>query len=329
MSGNPLRWLVVGAGDIARKRIIPAIRAEQRSRLQAVCDVVEARAWDLAGGAAVYTDYAAALASGDIDAVYICTPVSLHVPQAIAALAAGKHVLVEKPVGLNSPDAQRLAEAAARSDRRAGVAYFRRVSPRYHHLKQLLAAGTFGQVVLVRLAYFSWFNPDHGDPKYWRVVPEKSGGGPLSDVGTHMFDLLIDAFGLPVSVTARVETLTHAYQVEDSAVMTMKLPNGAQVVASFHWNSKTWSHEFEVVGTEAKVKWHPYDSGPVVVTVGRETEQVDLPNPDNVHAPLVEDFVSAVVAGRDPAVTIAQAAQTNRLLDAIYLSARERREVGL
>jgi predicted dehydrogenase len=101
------------------------------------------------------------------------------------------------------------------------------------------------------------------------------------------------------------------------------------VVASFHWNSKTWSHEFEVVGTEAKVKWHPYDAVPVAVTVGRDTKPVELPNPENVHAPLLEDFVTAVLSGRAPAVTVPQAVLTNRLLDAIYRSGREHREVTL
>ena len=99
--------------------------------------------------------------------------------------------------------------------------------------------------------------------------------------------------------------------------------------ADRQWNSKTWSHEFEVVGTEAKIKWHPYDSGKVLQTVGREQELLDLPNAENVHAPLVQDFVEAVVSGREPAVPLAEAAKTNHLLDAVYRSAAAGEEITL
>jgi predicted dehydrogenase len=148
-------------------------------------------------------------------------------------------------------------------------------------------------------------------------------------MGTHMFDVLIGLFGMPETVFAKAETLVQPYAVEDASVAILTLPGGAQVLASFHWSSKTWSHEFEIVGTEAKVKWHPYDSDSVLKTVGRDTTEVPTPNAKNVHAPLVEDFVSAVLEGRDPGVTAAEAARTNAVIDALYRSARERREVAV
>ena len=104
---------------------------------------------------------------------------------------------------------------------------------------------------------------------------------------------------------------------------------GALATASFHWNSKTWGHMFEIVGTEAKVLWQPYDSGPVVKTVGRDIQEIDMPNAENVHMPLIEDFVTAVSEGRKPAVTFAEAAITNRLMDAVYRASREKREVDV
>ena len=326
-----LGWLVVGAGDIAHKRVMPAIDAEPRSRITAVCDSVAERAAEAAAPhqAAVHTDLDEALASPEVDAVYLCTPVALHVPHAIRALEAGKHVLVEKPVGLTYDQAMQLVRVAETSDRKCAVAYYRRFAPKYTMAADMLAAGEFGQVVLIRMTYFSWFNPLADDPKYWRVVPEKSGGGPVSDMGTHMFDVLIGLLGMPERIYAKAATLTHDYAVEDSSAIVMAMPTGAQVIASFNWNSKTWSHEFEIIGTEAKVKWHPYDSDSVVKTVGRDSTEVATPNHKNVHLPLIEDFVSAVLEGREPAVTAAEAAKTNRLIDALYLSARENREVCL
>ena len=326
-----MKWLLLGAGDISRKRVLPALVAEPRSHVAAVCDLDESRAKDVASecGARAFTDYAAALSDSGADAVYVATPVFLHVPHAIQALEAGMHVLVEKPAGVNYEQAAALAAAADKASSKCGVSYFRRFAPKYAMAKRMLDTREFGQVVLIRMTYFSWFNPDTDDPKYWRVVPEKSGGGPLSDMGTHMFDVLIGLFGLPEKVYAQVATLTHDYAVEDSSAIIMTMPGGAQVIASFNWNSKTWSHEFEIIGTEAKVKWHPYDSPTVLKTVGRQIDEIPMANHENVHYPLIEDFVSAVEAGRDPAVTAAEAARTNLLLETVYESARGNCEVEL
>ena len=326
-----MKWLVVGAGDIAGKRIVPALIEEPRSEVTAVCDLDEGRAKELAAGcgARVFTDYARALADPDVESVYICTPVFLHTPMAVAALEAGRHVIVEKPPALNSAEAQMLVNAAAASGRKCAVAYFRRLFPKYAMAREMIEAGEFGRIALIRLTYFSWFNPAPDDPKRWRVLPERSGGGPVSDMGTHMFDVMIGLLGVPESICARAETLTHDYDAEDSCVAIFKMPDGAQGLASFHWNSKTWSHEFEIIGAEAKLKWHPYDDDSVLKTVGRDIQSIEIPNPPNVHYPLIHDFVSAVEEGRDPVVTPAEAARTTLLIDALYRSAREGREVRL
>ncbi|MDD5677197.1 MAG: hypothetical protein PHW60_04295, partial [Kiritimatiellae bacterium] len=95
------------------------------------------------------------------------------------------------------------------------------------------------------------------------------------------------------------------------------------------WNSKTWTHEFEIIGTEAKVRWHPYDSARVTRTICRDVQELELPNHANVHYPLIADFVSAILEGRDPAVTLAEGSKTNLLMDAVYASGAQGREVRL
>ena len=79
----------------------------------------------------------------------------------------------------------------------------------------------------------------------------------------------------------------------------------------------------------SQVRWHPYDSDTALKTVGRDIAEVETPNHGNVHYPVVEDFVSAILDDRDPRVTPAEAAKTNRLLDALYLSAQENHEVRI
>ncbi len=325
-------WLLVGTGDIANKRVAPALNTVLNSRLVGVCDVVRERAEALAkslGAKEIFSDYNEALARTKATAVYLATPVSLHSPQAVKALQAGKHVLVEKPLGVTGQEAIQAVNAAKEQNLVAGCAYFRRCYPRYRQVRGMLDKNEFGKVVLVRMTYFSWFNPDKSDPKYWRVVKSKSGGGPLSDMGSHMFDVLIGLFGLPKNVYAKARTLVQPYEVEDSSVMIMELQNGADVTASFNWNSKTWTHEFEIVGTEAKVKWFPYDGPAITKTVGRDIREIAMPNPENVHTPLIEDFVQAVIANREPVCPLAEAAKTNLLLDAVYQSAETGKEVAL
>lgn len=327
-----LRWLLVGTGDIAKKRVAPAIEAEERSELYAVMDISKERANDFVkhySDVKVYTDFEKALSDDLVDAVYIATPIFLHKEQSIRALKAEKHVLCEKPLALNAKEANEIVKTASETDKHFAVSYFRRFYPRYKMAKKMLKKEEFGQIVLVRMTFFSWFSPPKNDPKYWRVVPEKSGGGPISDMGTHMIDVLVGLFGLPESVYAKVDTLTHHYKVEDSASIVMKLKNGAHVVATFNWNSKTWSHEFEIIGTKAKVKWHPYDETKIVKTVGRRIREIDMPNHDNVHYPLIEDFVSSIFENRRPLITAGEAFKTTKVIDAIYQSANKNKEIIL
>jgi len=325
-------WLLVGTGDIATKRVAPALATTARSSIVGVCDVVPERAREMAedvGAGEIYTDIDDALNKTVANAVYLATPIFLHAAGAIKALEADKHVLVEKPLALDVAEAQRCVDAGKGKNLKAGCAYFRRFYPRYAHAKEMLDEGQFGRIVLVRMTYFSWFNPEKDDSKYWRVVKSKSGGGPLSDMGSHMFDVMIGLLGMPKRVYAKVKTLVQPYEVEDSSVMIMEYENGPDVIASFNWNSKTWSHEFEIIGTEAKIKWHPYDSGKVIKTVGRQIDELDLPNAENVHAPLVADFVASILNDTQPAVTLEEAARTNILLDAVYTSAQAGKEIEL
>ena len=327
---NKIKWLLIGAGIIAEKRVAPALSNSMDSELVGVCDIVEDNAKKIAGeykADEVFTEIDDAMTNTQADAVYVATPVFLHVPTTIKALEAGKHVLIEKPLGLNAADCQRLIDLSEKhKNLKTGCAYYRRFYPAFDQAKQMIEAEEFGDINLIRMHYFSWggYPADN-----WRVIKSKSGGGPLSDMGSHMFDVMIGLFGLPRSVYAKVGTKTHEYEVEDSAAIIMKMPNDADVIASFHWNSKTWTHEFEIVGTEVKIKWHPYDSGKVVKTAGRDITELDLPNAENVHQPLVEDFVKAIQNNTNPKVILLEALKTNVLLDAIYESSKIGKEVLL
>src|SRR5579863_9982206 len=134
-----LNWLVIGIGDITTKRVIPAIQAEPRSKLYGVVSR------DRRKGARycdrVWTDLGEALRDPGIGAVYVATPVYLHAPQSIASLRAGRHVLCEKPVAMNYPEALGMADTARETGKTLGIAYYRRMYPKLRRAKKLIEQG--------------------------------------------------------------------------------------------------------------------------------------------------------------------------------------------
>ena len=174
----------------------------------------------------------------------------------------------------------------------------------------------------------SWWAPAANDPKIWRVDPTKSGGGALADMGCHMVDLVIGLLGMPVSVYAKNGNLVHTYGVEDSTSALMTFASGTQLLASFAWSTKAFLHDIDIIGTDAKLSWQPFDTGKVTRSAGRDSVEFDLPNAANVHVPLVQDFVEAVRDRRPTVSPLDQALLANRVIDAVYTSAATGKEVA-
>ena len=128
-----LRWGLVGAGAISNKRVGPALVSANNSQLVAVCDVDQAAARDFAGRFAVehlWAEFDQLLQDDAVDAVYLATPIYLHAPQAIRALQAGKHVLVEKPMALTVAEAEEMNRTAGQTGKTLATAYYRRFFPK-------------------------------------------------------------------------------------------------------------------------------------------------------------------------------------------------------
>jgi len=131
-----LNWIVIGIGDITKRRVIPAIQAEPRSRLYGFVTRDPAKAAPY--GVKTWATLDEALADPEVQAVYVGTPVFLHAPQTIQSLRAGKHVLCEKPMAMNEAEARAMVQAAEQSGKTFGVAYYRRCYPKVQRAKQLL-----------------------------------------------------------------------------------------------------------------------------------------------------------------------------------------------
>lgn len=284
---DPLNWIVIGVGDIARRRVIPAIQAEARSRLRGVVTSDPKKAEVL--GCCCWSSLDQALRDSSIDIVYIATPVFLHAPQTLQSLAAGKHVLCEKPMAMNEADARTMVEAGARSGKTFGVAYYRRCYPKVQRAKQLIEAGVIGKAVFAELTNHFWFDGQGG--RSWLVDPAKAGGGPLFDIASHRIDVLNFLFGRPVRVCGQRSNVEHQYPVEDNATVMVDYENGVRGMVDVRWHSHVKRDECRIRGTDGEIEMSPLNGPDLIYSGGRE----NLPPHQNLHYPMIENFVDAVL----------------------------------
>jgi predicted dehydrogenase len=222
-----LRWGVIGTG--IADRFVEALHAHTTQRAVAVAarDAAKTQAFaDRHGIAAVSTGTSALINDPDVDVVYIATPHPLHHALALEAIAAGKHVLIEKPIAMSAAE----AEAMTAAGRAAGVlvmeAMWTRYLPQSEIIRQVLADGLLGEVHLVRADFgFSMpFLPDH---RMWNA---ELGGGALLDAGVYPISFVSSVLGAPASVTANGAVTSTG--VDARADLLLPAANGATGMAS-------------------------------------------------------------------------------------------------
>jgi predicted dehydrogenase len=292
---RPYNWIVIGVGDIATRRVIPAIQAESRSHLYglvtrdlAKADPYKTRVWATLDEALSHPPV-----QREVQAVYVSTPVFLHAPQTIQSLRAGKHVICEKPMAMNEAEARSMLRAAEESGKTFGVAYYRRTYPKVQRAKQLLEAGAIGKPVLAELTSHAWFDAQKFDgegSRSWLVDPAKAGGGPLFDVASHRIDVLNFLFGQPLRVAGQLSNAVHRYAVEDNATVMIEYAGGVRGVVDVRWHSKISRDECRIRGTDGEMELSPLNGPDLVYPGGRE----NLPPHANLHYPMIENFIDAL-----------------------------------
>jgi 1,5-anhydro-D-fructose reductase (1,5-anhydro-D-mannitol-forming) len=299
MTMSKLHWVLAGIGDIARKRVIPAIQAEPRSKLYGFITRDAAKALQFPGTKS-WATVEEAVADPAVDAVYIALPVALHAQAAITALRAGKHVLCEKPMAIDFAQAQQMAAEARASGRFLGVSYYRRLYPKLLRAKHLIAEGAIGRPLLAEANCHGWL---HVEGRNWLTDPALAGGGPLYDIASHRIDAMNFLFGKVERACGLLSNAVHRMSVEDSATVLMQLPGGVHCVIDVRWNSRIPRDQFLIIGEDGEINLDPLD-GPRMcidlrVSTREESRVENLPPHANLHYPVVENFVDAVLAN-DP-----------------------------
>lgn len=333
-----LRAGIIGCGGIAERRHGPVLAALEGVELAALADVSEERLAVLGerhgvGPGRRFTDYEKMLTTVDLDLVHVCTPHDQHEAQAVAAMEAGAHVLLEKPIATTVAEAERMMAAAARTGCKLTVSHNQLFSVAHVAATARIAAGDVGEVFLVRSEGFS---PSHvtgrGANRDWRTQSVAGGGGPLIDNGYHQVYRAVDYTCSPiVRVFARIGRHVQDIEVEDTALVLFEHANGATTSIQVGWCAPAGSLRVEeVFGSAGQLRLggeHPVRLWRSA-TQKWETVPVGQAGRDELGFPtLVAAFVEAIETGGPVPVTAADSRHALAAVLAAYESGRTGRTV--
>ena len=314
-------WGLVGCGDIARKRVAPALCDLDNCELVAVSRADAARAESFAaefGAKRWHADWRQLIEDPLVEAVYVATPVHLHAEQAVAAAEAGKHVLCEKPLALTVAECERMNAAAEANGVRLGVAYYRRFYPAVERIREVLESGEIGVPVVAQVNAFERFDPAPENPRRWLLDRRQSGGGPMFDFGCHRIEVLINLFGDVKAVKGLASNVVYGREVEDTACALIQFERGTQAVLSVTHAACAPQDTLEIFGSEGSVRVEVLNEGRLRVR-SKDGERVESHPPHaNLHQPLIDDFTQAVVEGRAPRVDGHTGQKVSEILELIY-----------
>ncbi len=334
---SDLRVGIVGAGAIAQIAHMPVLRKLKGVDLVAICDADGAKARALAaraGIAGAFTDIEELLEFGKVDVVVICTPNHLHEVHIVSALAAGAHVLVERPIALTSAGVGRALKAAERYRRTLHVAMNFRFRSDVQAVQGFLAGGELGSIAAIRTGWhvFRAARQQLG----WRSRKAESGGGAMMDLGLPMLDLALWIGGNPVveRVTARLDLTKGTGAVCETGAAYLQCADGPDIFVEASWRhvgagEHTW---LDVQGSKGSASISPLrvfkelHGTPVDVTpTGATTRE----NAFTASYRSEWAYFLAAVRGELSAEPPEDQVRLLRVLEAIYRSADEQREVKL
>ena len=308
---------LVGAGNISGTHARAAAAAGLRVAGVYGGNPGKARALADRHGATAFETLDALLAHSPLDAVIIGSPSGLHAAHAIAAVRAGKHVLVEKPIDILTERIDRLIDEVDRAGVTLGVCFQDRLKPAVLDIKRRIDAGDIGTPLLAT-GEVRWFRPrDYYAASRWRGTWALDGGGALMNQGIHTVDLLLYLLGSVVRVSGLTATRYHAIEAEDTASALLEFANGMHgTIEVTTAASPGWPRRVEISGSGGSVTLEEDPASAVVSDVSN-------------HQRIVEDFVAAIREGRPPICDAREGRRSVAVVEAIYQSARAKRVVEI
>lgn len=354
-ASNMVRVGIIGCGGIANGKHMPALSKLKNVKMVAFCDIVEEKALKArekygTPDCAVYTDYRELLEDKSIDVVHVLTPNRSHSFITVDALEAGKHVMCEKPMAINSVEAQKMLDAAHRTGKKLTIGYQSRQRADARFIKAEAEAGTFGEIYYAKATALR----RRAVPTWGVFLNEyEQGGGPLIDIGTHALDLTLWTMnnykpkycvgttyhklnGERNSANAWGDWDPDKFTVEDSAFGFVVMENGATIMLRSSWALNTLDVREAVTSVCGTKAGGDMFGGGVTINGVRNGRQYrtdvsmsaggvafyDGATGDNPETREARLFYNAVKNGTKPSVDPEQAYCVTRILEGIYVSAK-------
>lgn len=328
---DEVRWGIIGCGDVTEVKSGPALRRVPNSRLVAVMRRDGALARDYAARHQVarwYDEAGALLDDPEVNAVYVATPPSTHEEYVLRAAAAGKPVLVEKPMGRTHAECLRMIAACERAGVPLFVAYYRRSLPAYVRVKRLLEEGAVGDLrcVAIRLLQPASAEDRSRTSLPWRVRPDISGGGYFMDLASHQFDLLDFLVGPITSVHGSAANRAGLYPAEDVVAAEFAFASGVCGTGLWCFDVPEAAREdvIQMWGSSGSLTFSAFSRTPVVLSRGNERAEFTDEYPSHIHEPFIASVVGALVRGVECPSTGVSGARTNLVMDQILSAYRSR-----
>lgn len=316
---QPLRLALLGCGFAARLhgKTLSKLRGEVRTSFASreLARAKEAcRRW---GGERAFGSYAEAIASDEIDAVMVLTPPARHLEDTLAALDAGKHVIVEKPAFLSDADFDAVEQAAAAAGRRVLVAENYYYKPLRKRLAKLLADGVIGDLLFVHLNAIK--RQQTGD---WRDQAEEAGGGALFEGGVHWINFLAN-LGPRVERVHGVAPGSAGGEVERSMLVTVEYAGGGVAALSYSWEVPSPLRGLRISRIFGRSGTITFESNGIFCAVYGKKKRFMLPGLRDIqgYKGMFRDFLAALRADEEPEMTLAMARADMRLIAEAYRTA--------
>lgn len=347
---SKVKWGVIGCGGIADRRTIPGMMLADNAELVAVMDSqMEAaeRVKEKYNAKYAFDDMNKLLALDEINAVYIASPVFCHKDQVEAACKAKKHILLEKPIGLDIAEAEEIIKLCEDAGIKLGVGFMMRFHAYHEKMKEVISQGKIGKLVSARAEFTCWY-PTMDN--CWRQEAKLSGGGAMMDMGIHCIDLIRYITGAEFTdVAGIIDNQVFEYNgVEDAGYLIGKLDNGAvaYVGANFNIPDEIAKCALEFYGTAGSLTaigtLSQEEGGSVELVCGDSSAEYDamqnrtMAEPvklkadfGNMYTKEIEGFGKAVLGQGEIPVTAKDALCAQKVVEAVYKSSNGKAHIKM
>ncbi|WP_147676455.1 Gfo/Idh/MocA family protein [Algibacter pacificus] len=317
MINNSVSWGILGCGDVAEVKSGPAFYKVDNSNLVGVMRRNKDKVVDFAKRHHVsnWTTNATDLIENPaIDALYIATPPSSHLEYALQSIKAGKNVYLEKPMVLNSREADILVNALENSKVKVTVAHYRRELPVFLKVKNLLDSNIIGKVTSAKIVIKQTDKASliAKSDENWRTNPEISGGGYFHDIAPHQIDLMCYYFGEVIEITKDdlKENLDSNQEVNGSLLFK----NGVKFSGSWNFNASEEIDNCTIHGEKGTISFSFYGDE-IVLNSNGEEKRFLFTNPKHVQQPMIEKTVNYFLGKSQNPCTVNEAAIVTRIMD--------------